>query len=189
MHTRRSVRTVWALDRERAQARFFPAIHPLQSYSGDVDALVGWWQRQGNPGWLAQRRTLLALLEEQVHLERMARIVGKDALPAAQQLTLLCAELASDAVLRQSSFSAVDRYCSPARQTAILGVVIHFVTLARRAVERGVSPDQIAGLPVRRALQRIGEEYGEDRIDAIRVLAKQVESELDALLPEAAGAS
>jgi V/A-type H+-transporting ATPase subunit A len=189
MHTRRSIRTFWALDRERAQARFYPAIHPLQSYSGDVEALVGWWQRQGNPGWLAQRRTLLALLEEQVHLERMARIVGKDALPAAQQLTLLCAELASDAVLRQSSFSAVDRYCSPARQTAILGVVIHFVTLARRAVERGVSPDQIAGLPVRRVLQRIGEEYGEDRIDAIRALAKQVESELDALLPEASGAS
>ena len=29
MHTRRFVRCFWALDQERAQARFFPAIHPL----------------------------------------------------------------------------------------------------------------------------------------------------------------
>lgn len=188
MHTRRCIRTFWALDRERAQARFFPAIHPLQSYSGDVDALVGWWQRQGNPQWLVQRRALLELLEEQVHLERMARIVGKDALPPAQQLTLLCAELAADAVLRQSSFSTVDRYCSPARQTAILGVVIHFVELARQAVERGVLPERIAALPVRGVLQRIGEEYGEDRIGAIQELSAQLESELAALTAENARA-
>ena len=51
MHTRRCVRTFWALDRGRAQARFFPAIHPLQSYSADVDALARWWQVQGNPDW------------------------------------------------------------------------------------------------------------------------------------------
>jgi len=189
MHTRRNVRTFWALDRERAQARFFPAIHPLQSYSGDVDALAGWWQRQGNPEWLAQRRIVLELLEEQVHLERMARIVGKDALPPGQQLTLLCAELASDAILRQSSFSDTDRYCSPARQTAILGVVIRFVTLARSAVEHGVPPDRIAELPIRRVLQRLGEEYGEDRIAAIADLWKQLETELASLLSESAGAS
>lgn len=189
MHTRRSVRTFWALDRERAQARFFPAINPLQSYSADVDALGSWWQRQGNPEWLAQRRTVLELIEAQVHLERMARIVGKDALPAAQQLTLLCADLAGDAILRQSSFSEVDRYCSPARQTAILGVVIRFVTLARAAVERGVSPDRIAELPIRRVLQRIGEEYGESRIEEIRSLWKQLETELDSLQPEPTVAS
>ncbi len=35
----------------------------------------------------------------------MARIIGKDALPARQQLTLLCAELVNEAFLRQSAFS------------------------------------------------------------------------------------
>jgi V/A-type H+-transporting ATPase subunit A len=189
MHTRRFVRTFWALDRERAQARFFPAIHPLQSYSGDVDALAPWWQGAGNPEWLAQRRTVLELLEEQAHLERMARIVGKDALLPAQQLTLLCAELASDAILRQSSFSAVDRYCSPLRQTAMLGVVIRFVTLARAALARGVQPDRIAQLPVRHVLQRLGEEYGEDRIDGIRQLWQRIESELEGLQKELASAT
>src|SRR5271165_3596805 len=69
MHTRRCVRTFWALDRGRAQARFFPAIHPLQSYSADVDALAPWWHAQGNPDWQAQRTRVLELLESQVRLE------------------------------------------------------------------------------------------------------------------------
>jgi len=181
MNTRRCVRTFWALDRERAQARFYPAIHPLQSYSADVDALAHWWQTQGNPDWVANRRSVLELLETQVRLERMARIVGKDALPAPQQVTLLCAELVSDAVLRQSSFSEVDRYCSPKRQMAILGVVMRFVNLARAAVDRGVPPERIASLPARQMLQRVGEEYGEQRIADIRQLWQQLEHEFEAL--------
>ena len=188
MNTRRCVRSFWALDRERAQARFYPAIHPLQSYSADVESLASWWQVQGNPDWLAQRRRVLELLQAQVHLERMARIVGKDALPPAQQLTLLCAELANDALLRQSSFSEVDRYCSPQRQTAILGIVVRFIDLARSAVDAGVPPDEVAKLPVRLTLQRIGEEYGEQRIAGIRALWQQLEHEFDALSREHAGA-
>ena len=181
MHTRRCVRAFWALDRGRAQARFYPAIHPLQSYSADVDALARWWQAQGNPDWSAQRKRLLELLEAQARLERMARIVGKDALPPAQQLTLLCADLVNDAILRQSSFSETDRYCSPQRQTEILRVVIRFIDLARSAVDAGVHPDRIGDLPIRRTLQRIGEEFGEGRIPEIRALWKQLDSEFSTL--------
>lgn len=188
MHTRRCVRTFWALDRGRAQARFFPAIHPLQSYSADVDALARWWQAQGNPDWSAQRKRLLELLEAQSRLERMARIVGKDALPPAQQLILLCADLVDDAILRQSSFSETDRYCSPQRQTEILSVVIRFIDLARGAVDAGVHPDRIGDLPVRRTLQRIGEEFGEAQIPQIRALWKQLDSEFSNLPRERADA-
>jgi V/A-type H+/Na+-transporting ATPase subunit A len=183
-NTRRCVRTFWALDRERAQARFFPAINPLLSYSADVDSLAPWWHAEGNPDWLEQRRRVLELLQEQVHLERMARIVGKDALPPAQQLTLLCAELVNEAVLRQSSFSEVDRYCSPRRQTAILGIIVRFLDLARAAIDAGASPDEIADLPVRVTLQRIGEEYGEGRMAGIRALWQQMEHQFGSLSRE-----
>jgi V/A-type H+-transporting ATPase subunit A len=184
MQTRRCVRTLWALDRDRAQARFYPAVHPLQSYSADIDVLARWWLAEGNPEWAAQRTLVLELLNEQAHLERMARIIGKDALPPPQQLTLLCAELAAEAILRQSSFSLVDRYCSPRRQTAILALIVRFIELARAAVRRGVTPERIAALPMRILLQRIGEEYGEDRIEEIRALRARLEAEMGALEPQ-----
>jgi V/A-type H+/Na+-transporting ATPase subunit A len=118
-HTKRYVRSFWALDAKRAQARFYPAVNPLQSYSEDSLDMAVWWQEiyagvttargraaSGENEWLELRRRVLTLLDEQARLERMARIIGKDALPARQRLALSCAELFNEAFLRQSAFSA-----------------------------------------------------------------------------------
>jgi len=180
-HTKRYVRSFWGLDRERAQARFYPAIHPLQSYSENAARFAAWWTERGNPEWHSQRERLLSLLEAQVDLERMARIVGKDALPPAQQLTLFCAELVNEAFLRQSAFSEVDRYCSPERQTAMLKLLIRFITLTEAALQRGVALQTIAEVPVLRRLQRMGEEIGEDQLAKIGELSTSVEAAMTGL--------
>jgi len=187
-HTKRYVRSFWALDRQRAHARFYPAIHPLQSYSEDVEVMAQWWKLHGNPDWLEHRRRILTLLEQQARLERMVRIVGKEALPPAQQLVLACAELVNEAVLRQSAMSRVDRYCSPARQAAIVKAVMRFIELAERVLERGVSPERIVALETYRRLQRLGEDVGEDRIALIEPLVRQIESQLESLTAEASDA-
>jgi V/A-type H+-transporting ATPase subunit A len=179
LHTKRYVRCFWALDRQRAQARFYPAIHPLQSYGSDVQELADWWKRSGNPDWLGQRQRVLEMLEAQAHLERMARIVGRDALPAQQQVRLLCADLINEGFLRQSSFSKVDRFCSPARQVAMLSVLLHFADRADAAVAAGVSPTRLAAMPMLRQLQRLGEEFGEDDLLRLRQLPRQIDYEFD----------
>ncbi len=184
LHTKRYVRCFWALDRQRAQARFYPAIHPLQSYSADADALAEWWKVSGNPDWLAQRQRVLELLEQQAHLERMARIVGRDALPAQQQLKLLCADLVNDGFLRQSSFSKVDRYCSPARQAAMISILLAFMDRAEAAVQAGIAPSRLAEMPIVRQLQRLGEEFGEGDLRKLAHLPRQLDYEFDALQPE-----
>ncbi|MGB0085308.1 MAG: V-type ATP synthase subunit A [Rhodomicrobiaceae bacterium] len=180
-HTKRYVRCFWGLDRERAQARFYPAIHPLQSYSEDATRFAGWWTQRGNPDWASQRERLLTLLERQAHLERMARIVGKDALPAEQQLTLTCAELVNEALLRQSAFSPVDRYCSPERQTEMLRLVIRFIDLAFAALKRGAAPEDIAAMPIYRRLQRMGEEVGEDQLGRFGDIRAELDQQLGGL--------
>ena len=179
--TKRYVRCFWALDRDRAQARFFPAIHPLTSYSEDVDALVRWWRARGNPDWMDQRRRILTLLEQRARLERMARIVGKDALPPRQQLTLLCADLINEALLRQSAFSPVDRYCSPERQTALMHIILHFVDRAEQALEHGVDLERVAEMPVLRRLQRASEEIPEEKVAQFHLLMARLDEEFDQL--------
>ena len=179
--SKRYVRCFWALDRDRAQARFFPAIHPLTSYSEDVEALARWWQARGNPDWIDHRRQILTLLEQRARLERMARIVGKDALPPRQQLTLLCADLVNEGLLRQSAFSEVDRYCSPERQAALVRVILHFVDRAEQALEHGVDLDRIAAMPVLRRLQRASEDIPEDKVAQYRLLMARLDEEFDQL--------
>ncbi len=175
-HTKRYVRCFWALDAGRAQARFYPAIHPLHSYSEDVEVLATFWSQCGNPHWAEQRRRFLGLIAQQATLERMARIVGKDALPPRQQQVLLCAELINEAFLRQSAFSEIDRYCSAARQIAMMQTLNHFIGLTEAAVAQRVSVEAIIQLPVMRELRRMGEDIDDDRLEQFGELQRRLET-------------
>ncbi len=174
-HTKRYVKAFWALDVKRAQARFYPAIHPLQSYAEDAREFAPWWATQGNGQWLALRRRFLTLLDEQAQLERMARIIGKDALPARQRVTLWCAELVGEAFLRQSAFSEIDRVCSPARQAAMMKLLGRCLDLADAALAAGATPEAIAALPCMRAVQRMGEEIGDGELPKFAELQARLE--------------
>jgi V/A-type H+-transporting ATPase subunit A len=187
-HTKRYVKAFWALDTRRAQARFYPAIHPLTSYAEDARDFAPWWAGEGNPDWLALRRRFLTLLDEQARLERMARIIGKDALPARQQLTLICAELVNDAFLRQSAFSSVDRVCTPAKAAAMMKLVGRFCDLAERAVAGGVAPSAIAQLDSLRALARMGEDVGNGELERCAQIAAAMERQFAQLARAAEGA-
>ncbi|MEK8089110.1 V-type ATP synthase subunit A [Thermithiobacillus plumbiphilus] len=182
MHTKRYVRSFWALDRGRAHARFYPAIDPLQSYSEDIPVLESWWRDNGNPQWASDRRRFLTLLEQQAHLERMARIIGKDVLPPRQQVTLLAASLINEGFLRQSAYSPVDRFASPARQGTMMRIIVRLAELAEQAVDAGASADEIGGLPVFRKLERMAEEIPEGSEDQFRQLSAEMESAFATLL-------
>ncbi len=193
-HTKRYVRSFWALDARRAQARFYPAVNPLQSYSEDSLDMAVWWQQvyagistararaaSGENEWLELRRRVLTLLDEQARLERMARIIGKDALPARQRLALNCAELVNEAFLRQSAFSPVDRSASPQRQACMLRLLAQFIELAERALAAGTSPEAIFALDVLRPLARMGEEIGEDALPRFAELEARIEAAFQTL--------
>ena len=177
-HSKRYVRCFWGLDRARAQARFYPAIDPLQSYSEDASRLAIWWRSEGNnPDWARSRQKILTLLDDGARIERLARIVGKDSLPAQQQMTLLYVELINESLLRQLATSSVDRYCSPKRQTHMIRLVMHFIDRAEQSLKNGVAPQSISDLPTRRVLQRMGEDLGEDQLDAYQDLWRAIDEE------------
>lgn len=185
-HTKRYVRCFWALDATRAQARFYPAVHPLLSYSEEVDAMTSFWIHQGHSRWPEIRRRFLTLLEQQTRLERMARIVGQDALPPRQQHILLCADLINDGFLRQSAFSDIDRYCSPARQAAMMKLIARFIHLSELAVANDVEVEHIRSLPILRRLRRMGEEVGEDQLAEFKKLRSQLDAAFTQLRTETA---
>ena len=201
-HTKRYVRSFWALDAKRAQARFYPAVNPLQSYSEDSLDCALWWQQiygetttarsraaSGENEWLELRRRLLTLLDEQARLERMARIIGKDALPARQRLTLANAELVNEAFLRQSAFSETDRYCGPERQAAMARMLARYIERTEQALEQGASPEAIAAMPLLRRLARMGEEIDERDAAAMRARFAELEARLETEFDELAGAA
>jgi V/A-type H+-transporting ATPase subunit A len=115
---------------------------------------------------------VLTLLDEQARLERMARIIGKDALPPRQRLLLACADLVNESFLRQSAFSPIDRSCSPLRQACMLRLLTHVIELAGRAVDAGAAPEAVLTGALIRPLTRMGEEIA-DPADPDDVAATQ----------------
>ena len=180
-HTKRYVGCLWGLDARRAQARFYPAINPLQSYSVVAGNLGRWWHREGCTRWEELRRRFLTLLEEEARLERMARIIGRDAMPARQRLTLLCAQLVNQCFLRQSAFSENDRFASPARQAVMMRLIGSFVEGAERLLESDIPPEAIAAEPVFRALMRMGEEIPEGDWEGFSALDQELSATLHRL--------
>jgi V/A-type H+/Na+-transporting ATPase subunit A len=50
-HTKRFTRVFWSLDPELADARHYPSINWMQSYSGYINDLAAWWQKEVDPEW------------------------------------------------------------------------------------------------------------------------------------------
>jgi len=183
-HSRRYVKSFLALDRTRAQARFYPAIHPLLSYSEYVEDSARWWQqRGGGVRWVEQRAQILELIQEQARLEKMVKIVGRDALPASQRLILVNAEVIVEALLRQSAFSEIDRYCSPDKQVAMLRMVGDFIARTEQAVNDGIDPDTLLSLPVTRRIRRMGEDIPNEKLERFDELAHELDTAFAALAP------
>jgi V/A-type H+-transporting ATPase subunit A len=114
-HTQRFTSVFWALDKELANARFYPSINHLLSHSAYAENVKPWWEA-GYPGWSALRLWLIELLQHDEKLQRIVKLLGSEALPEDQKLTLFMADLVKEFFLQQNAFDAIDMFASPAKQ-------------------------------------------------------------------------
>jgi len=114
-YTQRFTSVFWALDKELANARFYPSINHLLSHSAYAQNIKPWWESI-SPGWGELRLWLIELLQRDEKLQRIVKLLGSEALPEDQKLTLFMADLAKEFFLQQNAFDEVDMYTSPEKQ-------------------------------------------------------------------------
>ncbi len=179
-HTSRFIRCFWALDRDLANARHYPAISWRSSYSEYLPETAQWWLRRDRD-WQSNRDILMDILQEEVNLQRIAKLVGPDALPEHQRLVLMVAEIIKNAFLQQNSFDEIDMYCSPQKQLWMLSLLVQFITRARNIIKLGGTLADIYSLPGLERLNRMKSEIGNDDTAAMVRLEQQLNAALDAL--------
>ncbi|MFW5799145.1 MAG: V-type ATP synthase subunit A [Planctomycetota bacterium] len=179
-HTQRFVRCFWALDNQLANARHYPAINWLNSYSEYTDDIAPWWDRV-DPDWTALRARALDILQRESRLQQIVKLVGPDALPDTQRLTLFMAELLRNAFLAQNAFDVEDRYCSPEKQLGLLRLILRVAERGRLIVERGVPILKIRQLPCIEELGRAKLSVPNDRLEKLDKIAGRIENEMDQL--------
>jgi len=155
-NTLRIVKTFWALDADLAERRHFPAINWDESYSLYRDQLDPWFRENVAEDWPEQRQWAIDTLDEEGELQEIVQLVGKDALPEDQQLTLEVARYLKEAWLQQNALHDVDRYCPPEKTYRILGAIKTFNDEATDALDAGVPVDEITSVDAIPRLNRIG---------------------------------
>jgi V/A-type H+-transporting ATPase subunit A len=178
-HTRRFIRCFWALDTELANARHYPSIHWLRSYSEYVEDVAAWWDKQA-PEWAQLRSEAMAVLQREDRLQQIVKLVGPDVLPDTQRLILFIAEMLKDGFLTQSAFEEKDMYCTPKRQVALLRIILTLYRRGREMIQAGAPLADLRQLPVVAQVMRAKAAYGNDEMEALAEFEGRVNADLDA---------
>ncbi|SDL99356.1 V/A-type H+-transporting ATPase subunit A [Halogranum gelatinilyticum] len=162
-NTLRIVKTFWALDADLAERRHFPAINWNESYSLYRNQLDPWFVENVRDDWPEERQWAVDVLDEEGELQEIVQLVGKDALPEDQQLTLEVARYLREAYLQQNAFHPTDTFCPPEKTYLMLTAIHTFNDEAAKALDAGVPVEEIIAIEAAPRLNRIGvqEDYEE----------------------------
>ncbi|HOJ39199.1 MAG TPA: V-type ATP synthase subunit A, partial [bacterium] len=175
-HTKRFIRAFWALDRELANARHYPAISWTESYSEYLEDVQNWWHEKISPEWLSLRYAIMEILQKEQKLMQVVKLIGPDVLPPSQRLILETAELFKNAFLQQNAFEPVDAFTSPKKQLLMLKAIMRFHEKAEMAVKNGLAVSRIRQLPIYQKLLRMKTNYPEDALDRLEEFLKEFET-------------
>lgn len=100
------------LSRERSDARKYPSIHPIDSwskYSGIVD--------------MDEVEAARSVLRRGAEVAQMMMVIGEEGTSSEDYLTYQKGELLDAVYLQQNSFDPIDAACSPERQRCVFAVI------------------------------------------------------------------
>ncbi len=172
-NTLRIVKCFWALDADLAERRHFPAINWNDSYSLYKSQLDDFFADEVDEGWAETRQWAVGILDEEADLQEVVQLVGKDALPEDQQLTLEVARYIREVFLQQDAFHDVDTYCDLNKQFEMLRLIRKFNDLAFDALDAGVPVDEIQDVDAAPRMFNIPTE------EDWEPLAEEIDEELD----------
>lgn len=182
--TLRIVKVFWALDKDLAARRFFPAINTLTSYSLYHSTLEKWHKTNLGEDWPGLVKEALSILQKDQELREIVQLVGPDALPESERAVLEAARMIKEDFLTQSAIHEIDTYSPIGKTYRMLRVIIGFAQKMMAAVKMGVQVRRILELSILDNLARMKiapwDSY-ESQMDAVE---KKMEREFQSLFQE-----
>jgi V/A-type H+-transporting ATPase subunit A len=182
-HTKRFTSVFWALDKDLADARHYPAINWIQSYSGFLSELTEWWTSNISKEWRFYRDEAMRILQREDELNEIVKLVGPDALPDRQRLILETARILRNVFLQQNALDPIDTYCLPVKQFKMLKIIIDFHHLAGRIVNKGAPIFKVTNLSVLPEIMRM-KEIPNENLQRLDELSKKMQHQFSEIEKE-----
>lgn len=142
-NTKRFVHTFWALSRNLAYSRHYPAVDWNISYSEYIGELQDWYEENVDIEFLDLRQEMLRILEEENNLLEIARVIGQDVLSDSKKLILQVAKSFRIGFLRQSAVNEIDTFVPVKKQYEMLKTILLIYQKSLNLIEKGIPISEI----------------------------------------------
>jgi len=179
--TLRIVKVFWGLDAGLARQRHFPAINWLSSYSLYPPSLDQWYRDNVAQDFPELRTQISGLLQVESELQEIVQLVGSDALPMEQQLTLEVARMIREFFLQQNGFHDIDAYTAVMQQYKMAKAIMSFQDAAKAAMDSGAQLGDVVNVQARTDLMRgrFEEGYLERIDDMVKEMTDQIAEQVE----------
>ncbi len=172
--TLRVVKVFWDLQDRLANARHFPAIDWLSSYSLYSDTLREWLDANVGEEFPSEIKDAMIILERESELQEIVRLVGIESLSNEERLLLEIARSIREDFLHQNAFHDVDTYTSIKKQKKMLSTILYLYKKAQSLLKTGKTMDEIIKSPIWERISRM-KYIEEEKIKKIEELRKDID--------------
>ncbi|MBE6903363.1 MAG: V-type ATP synthase subunit A [Ruminococcaceae bacterium] len=164
-NTKRFIRCFWALDKQLAYSRHYPAINWNGSYSEYAQELSEYYSKNVSPDFLNCCGKISALLIEESRLMEIVKLIGSDVLPDDQKLTIEISRVIRLGFLQQNAYHATDTYVPLKKQYKMMKVILHLYEKAKEVISLSVPISQIKQRDLFNKLIKLKFEIGNDELE------------------------
>ena len=183
-NTKRFIRCFWALDKNLAYARHFPAINWNDSYSEYVPDFSAWYRENVDPMFLTLREELCAVLMEENKLMEIVKLIGADVLPDDQKLVIEVAHVIRAGFLQQEYFGKNDAFVPLKKQFAMMKVILQYYHKIRDAVALQIPMSALLKLGLSEKLIAMKHDVPVDDLSLIDSYAAEIDAKIGTLIAE-----
>ena len=142
-NTKRFVRCFWALDKNLAYARHYPAINWSMSYSEYSDDLAEYYNEHVGEEFCRYRQEISTLLVEESNLMEIVKLIGADVLPDDQKLIIEIARVIRVGFLQQNAFHKDDTFVPLEKQKLMMKAILLLYHNSLNAINGGTPISEI----------------------------------------------
>lgn len=184
MNTKRFVRSFWALDKQLAYERHYPAVNWNTSYSEYIDDLAPYYEKYVAPDFMTKRIALAALLQEEAKLMEIVKLIGSDILPDEQKLILESTKVIRQGFLQQNAFHEDDTYVPIKKQYLMMSLILKTHEQSKVLVSKGIPVSVIRKTNIFSDLIKMKYTINNKNLEKFDELEKEITDRLDNILKQ-----
>ena len=181
-NTKRFTRAFWALDKQLAYARHYPAINWNQSYSEYLNDLSEWYIDNIDPKFMSTREEISTILLEESRLMEIVKLIGSDVLPDDQKLIIEIARIIRLGFLQQNAFHKDDTFVSLEKQFKMMDIILYLYHRCQQVIVGQIPISKLSALGLFDKLVKMKYDIPNDKLEMFNAYRSEIDEKISALM-------